>query len=232
MVTSGGGPREVVKAVPSIVTFRRYLHRLFAARRAEPREDLVTALVQAREGGDKLSEDELIAMVVLLLGAGYDTTVNLIASGGLALLQHPPERARMMADPAAAAPAIEELLRYTSPVEFTSPRLAREDVTVDGATIRRGEMVLFALGSANHDETQFPEPETLDVARTPNKHVAFGGGPHFCLGGVLARMEAQVALTTLFRRHPALRLAVPAESVRWLKGLVLRGPEALPVTFS
>jgi cytochrome P450 PksS len=230
-VTSGGGASEVFKALPSLWLFRRYLHRLFAQRRAQPQEDLVTALVQAREGGDKLSEDELQAMVVLLLGAGYDTTVNLIGSGALALLQHPAQRARMLDDPAVSTSAIEELLRYTSPVEFSSPRLARADVSIGSEPVARGEMLLAALGSANHDPSQFPDPETLDVGRSPNKHVAFGAGAHFCLGGILARVEGQIALTTLLRRFPGLHLAAPPESLGWRKGLVLRALKVLPVAF-
>jgi cytochrome P450 len=230
-VGSCGGAGDALKAVPSMLLFRRYVHRLFAQRRAHPQEDLITALVEARECGDKLSEDELLSMVALLLGAGYDTTVNLIASGALALLQHPEQRDRMLQNPAVAGTAIEELVRYTSPVDVSSPRLATEDLSIGAATVRRGELVLAALGSANHDESQFPDPEALDVARAPNKHLAFGGGVHFCLGGVLARMEAQIALTTLFRRLPGLRLAVPPESLRWRRDVILRGVEELPLAF-
>jgi cytochrome P450 PksS len=226
-----GGAGDALRAVPAMLAFRRHVYRLFAERRAHPREDLITALVEAREGGDKLSEDELLSMVALLLGAGHDTTVNLIASGALALLQHPGQRDRMLRDPAVAGTAIEELVRYTTPVDLSSPRLAREDLSIGAAAVRRGELVLAALGSANHDESQFPHPEVLDLSRTPNKHVAFGGGAHFCLGGVLARMEAQIALTTLFRRLPGLRLAVPPESLRWRRDVVLRGLEELPVAF-
>jgi cytochrome P450 PksS len=128
-------------------------------------------------------------------------------------------------------PTIEELLRYTSPLDLASARLAEEDVTLGSVTIPRGDLVLAALGSANHDESQFPEPETLDVARTPNRHLALGQGAHFCLGAPLARMEGRIALTTLFQRFANLRLAEPAETLRWRRSFVLRGLEELPVAF-
>jgi cytochrome P450 PksS len=166
---------------------------------------------------------------ILLLFAGYDTTVNLIGSGALALLEHPEQRTRFVEDPSLAEPAIEELLRLTSPVEMTPPRVAREDVTIGPVTVRRGEMVSAVLGSANHDESQFPDPDTLDITRDPNRHLALGAGIHFCLGAPLARIEGQIALTTLFQRFPRMRLAGSADSLRWRKLLPLRGLEALPV---
>lgn len=188
-------------------------------------------MVQAEDAGDRLTEDELMGTSLLLLFAGYDTTVNLIGSGALALLEHPGQRARFVLDPARTESAIEELLRYTSPVEMTPPRLAREDMTIGPVTIRRGELVSAVLGSANRDESQFRDPDTLDIGRDPNRHLALGLGAHFCLGAPLARMEAQIALTTLFHRFPGLRLARPAESLPWRRLLPLRGLEALPVAF-
>ena len=149
-----------------------------------------------------LSEDELFAMVFLLLIAGYETTVNLIATGTLALLQNPQQRDRLQQNPALAESAIEELLRYTSPLEIASVRLTLEEVTIGSVTLPRGELVLAVLGSANHDESQFPDAHTLDITREPNKHLAFGQGVHFCLGAPLARLEGQIALTTLFRGFP------------------------------
>jgi cytochrome P450 PksS len=197
-----------------------------ARRRAEPTDDLVTALVQAEEAGDKLSEDELIAMLAFLILAGFETTMGLISVGTLALIGHPQQQELLLRDPARA---IEELLRYTSPVDFSGFRIAREDVTLRAVTIPRGAVVLLGLASANHDEAQFPEPETLDLAREPNRHVAFGAGSHFCLGAPLARLEAQIALTALFRRFPDLRLAEPAEPPLWRRGLLFRGLERLPL---
>ena len=222
---------DFLRALPTTWLSIRYVRKLIAQRRAHPHDDLVTALVQAEEAGDKLSEDELLAMVVLLLIAGYETTVNLIASGTLALIQHPEQRDRLLQNPALAESAIEELLRYTSPGDIATIRMAREEVTIGSVSIPRGELVLAVLGSANHDESQFPDPETLDITREPNKHLAFGQGVHFCLGAPLARLEGQIALTTLFRRFPNLRLAEAPESLRWRKGLFFRGLEQLPVAF-
>ena len=222
---------DVLFALPYAGLLMRYFRKLFADRRARPRDDLVTALVQAEESGDRLTEDELLGTAVLLLLAGYETTVNLIGSGALALLQNPEQRERFEKDPRVAGSAVNELLRYTSPVEIAPPRLTREDVTIASVTIRRNELVAPVLGSANHDESQFPDPETLDITREPNRHLAFGQGTHFCLGASLAQMEGEIALTTLFRRLPRLRLAKPAESLHWRKTLPLRALEELPVAF-
>ena len=190
---------------------------------------MITALVEAEEAGDKLSEPELVATIALLLVAGYETTVNLIGTGALTLIEHPEQRERLVQDPALTQSAIEELLRYTSPLDMASQRFAREDMTIDSVNISQGDLVVAVIGSANHDETQFPDPETFDIARQPNKHVAFGQGAHFCLGAPLARLEGQIALTTLFRRFPNLHLAQASENLRWRKSLIIRGLEELPV---
>jgi cytochrome P450 len=221
---------DMLWAVPHAWAFMRYVRQLVARRRTDPQDDLITALLQAEASGDTLSEDELLAMVVLLLIAGHETTVNLIASGTLALLEYPDERERLRRDPALIKPAIEELLRFTSPVDIATERYSSEDVTLAGTTIPRGGLVLAAVGSANRDEHQFPNPETLDLDREPNRHLAFGQGMHYCLGAPLARLEGQIAISTLLRRMPDLRLAVAPESLRWRRGLILRGLEALPVT--
>jgi cytochrome P450 len=223
--------RDAFFAIPDVWLFMRYLRRLFGRRRADPRDDLITALVRAEEAGTTLSEDELLAMVVLLLIAGHETTVNLIASGTLALLQHPDQLALLARDPALIRPAVEELLRYTSPVEIATERFAREDVTLAGTTIPRGELVLAVLASANRDERRFATPDALDIARQPNEHLAFGHGPHYCLGAAFARLEGQIAIATVLRRLPDLRLARPPGSLRWRKGLFLRGLEQLPLAF-
>ncbi len=205
----------LLRAVPSAWALMRYIRDIIRRRRADPRDDLTTALVRAEAAGDRLSEDELVAMIFLLLVAGHETTVNLIAGGLLALLEHPAQWDRLRADP----------------VDVATERYTAEAVTVGGVTIPRGEMVYAVLGSANHDERQFPDPEALDVGRDPNRHLAFGLGTHFCLGAALARLEGQVALGTLARRFPRLRLAVAPGAVRWRRGLPLRGLEALPVVF-
>jgi cytochrome P450 len=221
----------LLKAIPSLIAFLRYIRRLVRIRRADPQDDLVSALVDAHEAGDRLSEDELLAMVSLLLIAGHETTVNLIGNGMLALIEHPRQLERLRDDPGLIKPAVEELLRYDGPLETATERYAREDVTIAGVTIPRGEMVFAVLASANRDERQFDHPDTLDLTREPNRHLAFGQGVHFCLGAPLARLEGQIAINTLLRRVPDLRLAVPAQALRRRPGLVLHGLKSLPVAF-
>jgi cytochrome P450 len=222
--------RDMLRALPAALSFVRYLRNLVERRRAGPEDDLITALIRAEEAGDKLSEDELLAMAFLLLVAGHETTVNLIASGTLALLEHPEQTERLRRDPSLTKTAVEELLRYTSPVEMAIERYAREDAEIGGRRIPRGELVLAVLGSANRDERHFENPDVLDLARDPNRHLAFGrGGVHHCLGAPLARMEGQVALSALLRRFPGARLAMAPESLHWRRGLFLRGLEKLPL---
>ena len=226
---TSGAPQDMLRVLPYTWLLVRYFRKLVAQRREQPQDDLVSALVRAEEAGDRLSEDEVIAMIYLLLVAGYETTVGLIAGGALALIQHPEQRRQLQNDPSLASLAIEELLRYTSPADIASPRVAREDVTIGSVTIPRGGIVLAVLGSANRDETQFRDPETLDLTREPNRHLALGMGAHFCLGAPLARLEAGIALATLVRRFPDLRLVDAPESLRWRRGLAIRGLARLPV---
>jgi cytochrome P450 len=226
-VSSG---RDMLRALPAALAFVRYLRNLVERRRADPEDDLITALIRAEETGDKLSEDELLAMAFLLLVAGHETTVNLIASGTLALLEHPEQTARLRRDPSLVKPAVEELLRYTSPVELATERYARKDTEIRHTRIPRGGLVLAVLGSANRDEQHFEDPDVLDLARDPNRHLAFGrGGVHHCLGAPLARMEGQIALSALLLRFPGARLAMAPELLRWRRGLFLRGLEKLPL---
>jgi len=229
LLQSAGSRWAVWKAFPAVWQFLRYIRRLIEVRRAAPRDDLVSALIKAEEAGDRLSGDELVAMVFLLLVAGHETTVNLIGNGTLALLEHPEQMARLRAEPGLIRPAVEELLRFTSPVETSTRRFAREDVTISGVTISRGDVVLAVIASANRDGRQFADPDKLDVAREPNRHLSFGLGPHYCLGAPLARLEGQIAIQTLLRRARGLRLDVPPNRVRWRGGLVVRGLESLPV---
>ena len=188
--------------------------------------------MQAHEAGDRFSEDELLGMIFLLLIAGHETTVNLIGNGVLALLEHPDSMEQLRNDPSLIKSAVEELLRYNGPLETATERFASEDVTVAGVTIPRGEMVFAGLASANRDDRQFERPDELDLTREPNRHLAFGLGVHYCLGAPLARLEGQIAINTLLRRVPDLRLAVPMDRLRWRPGLVLHGMKALPVTFA
>ena len=228
-VSSGA---DLLKAFPSLLFFQTYLRRLIKRRRLEPLDDLISALVQAEEAGDRLNADELMSMVLLLLVAGHETTVNLIANGTLALVERPDQFQRLRAEPEllAQATAIEELLRYTSPVQIATERYALEPITIAESTIPTGALVLCVIGSANHDEVQFEGPDDLDLGRAPNPHLAFGQGIHYCLGAPLARLEAQVAFETLVRRFTDIDLAVPAASLAWRRGVFLRGVERLPVT--
>lgn len=231
IVASAPSGWRMLRAIPSAIAFLRYIRRLVKARRSSPRDDLVTALVQAEEVGERLDEDELVSMVFLLLIAGHETTVNLIGNGSLALLRHPDQARRLRDEPRLIKSAVEELLRFDGPLETATERYAREDVVLDGVTIPRGALVYAVLASANRDESQFPNPGVLDLAREPNRHLAFGLGAHYCLGAPLARLEGQIAIAALLRRLPDLRLAAAPEGLRWRRGLVLRGLVALPVRF-
>ena len=216
-------------SLPRILAFPRYLRGLFEQRRRAPRDDLLTALVQAEEDGDRLSANELMAMALNPIIAGHETTVNLIGSGTLALLQHPDQRDRLIGEPDLIGPAVDEFPRFTAPVEMGSETYTREDVTLHGVTITRGERVFPMLAAANRDEAQFDLPDRLDLARDPNRHMTFGSGIHFCLGAQLARMEGRIAIGKLFERFSGLELAVPAERLTWKKQTGPRGLEALPV---
>jgi pimeloyl-[acyl-carrier protein] synthase len=205
-----------------------YFRELIAQRRASPRSDLLSALIAAEEAGDKLNEEELLATCILILIAGHETTVNLIGNGVLALLRNPEELRRLRATPGLITTAVEELLRYDGPVQRTA-RVASDDVTIGGHTIRKGEMVMPFIGAADRDPAQFPEPDRLDLARADNRHIAFGWGIHFCLGAPLARVEGQIAINTLVQRLP--RLALVSDAVEYRQSLTLRGLKALPVKF-
>ncbi len=209
--------------------FIAYLDELFAARRAAPTDDLVTALVRAEDEGDSLSENELYSMVVLLIVAGHETTVSLITNAVHALLSHPEQLARLRADPSLMSAAVEELLRFDSPVERTITRWAAADVELGGARIARGDLVIAVVGSANRDTGQFTDAGTLDLARADNKHVGFGRGPHYCLGAPLARLETEIALSTLIARLPNLRLAIADEDLYWRPIPIFRSLASLPV---
>ncbi|MGQ9910672.1 MAG: cytochrome P450 family protein [Candidatus Flexifilum sp.] len=225
-------PRRPLALIPKLLNafaLNRLLKRIIAERRARPTDDLTTALVQAEADGDRFSEDELLAMLFLILFAGHETTVNLLGGGLLALLQHPDQLARLKAEPDRLDAAIEELLRFTSPVQHVAYRYAIEDVTVGGTTIPRGSMLVVSIASANRDERVFPDPDRLDIAREPNRHIAFGFGVHYCLGAPLARLEAQIGFRVLLARCPDIELAVPAETLRWHGVPALRSLTRLPV---
>jgi cytochrome P450 len=211
--------------------FIDYLKALFERRRHDPADDLVTQLVQAEEDGDKLDEEELLAMIFIVYVAGFVTTVNLIGNATVALLTHPAELAEFRADPGLAKNVVEETLRYWGPAESILPRTAMEDVEIGGTVIPKGERMMVGLAAMDRDPARFADPEAFDISRPDaNRHVAFGKGVHVCLGAPLARLEGQIALQALFVRYPGLRLAVPAEEVRW-GGDFLRGFRQIPLLF-
>jgi cytochrome P450 len=202
--------RTIVWDLPATV---RFVRELIVRKRADPGDDILTGLIHAEEAGQQLSDDELVSMVLLLILAGYETTVHLITNSVVSLLLHPDQLARLRAEPELAGSAVEEVLRYTGPVQNTKPAYATEDVTLHGVTIPKGAMVMPLLGAANHDPAVFAQPERFDIGRTPNRHLGFGQGIHYCLGAPLARLETRIALTTLLERSPSLRLAVQPEEL-------------------
>jgi pimeloyl-[acyl-carrier protein] synthase len=218
-------PEQLGRAAGAALTFAAYLVPLFVERGREPRADLISALVAAEEAGDRLGADELLFTVVLLLVAGHETTMNLIGNGLLALLRNPDQLALLRTRPELMPSAVEELLRYDSPVRLTI-RTALADTTLAGETVVAGEQVIAMLDAANHDPVAFASPDVLDLTRDAHRHVAFGGGAHYCLGAALARAEAQVALSALVAL-PDLQLAVDEPS--WRPLAALHGLESLPV---
>jgi cytochrome P450 len=216
-------------ALPSMFRLLKYLRRHFEQCRRQPRPGLMTALVQAEQEGDKLSEDELLAMAFLLLFAGFETTVHLLSGGTLALLKTPEQKERLLNDWSLLPPAVEELLRFVSPVQMSEPRYVSRDLEFYGQSLRRGDYIVAWLGAANADPARFPHPDKLDLSRSPNPHVSFGSGIHFCLGAQLARVEAQVGFERLFTCYPRLALAVPDSELKYSGNILLRALVALPV---
>jgi cytochrome P450 len=226
---SGG---ESPACIAKLEEFRAYLDLLIEHKRRDPRDDLISHLVQAEEGGVHLSEEEMVSMLALLIFAGHETTVNLIGNGMLALLTHPAQLEKLRQDPSLMTNALEEMLRYCGPAIGASPRYASEDIEVGGQLIRKGDAVLVSLAAANRDQAWFKQCETFDITRSDEgRHMAFGYGIHYCLGAPLARLEGHIAITTLLKRLPNLRLAVPPETLRWRGNPHLRGLCSLPVTF-
>jgi cytochrome P450 len=224
-------PDEIKKGNTGNAMAAMYFQQLFELRRKQPGDDLTTQLVQAEEDGSKLSNEELTANIILLFGAGHETTVNLIGNGLLALHRNPDQLALLKSNPALITNAIEEFLRYDSSVQM-SGRVALEDIDdLGGKRIPKGESVLCLLGSANRDPAVYPDrPDRLDITRPNVRPLSFGGGIHFCLGAQLARIEAEIAISTLLRRLPDLRLD-NAENPQWRPTFVLRGLKALPASW-
>jgi cytochrome P450 len=223
------GPDERQRAREAGEGLAGYVKGMVERARSAPGDDLLGALVRAEEQGDRLSEEELFANAVLLMIAGHENTTNLIGNGTLALLRHPDQMRRLRDDPSLAPQAVEELLRFDSPNQFIRRR-ATEDLTAGGKAVRKGQVLLLFLAAANRDPAHFPDPDRLDLTRDPNRHLAFGHGPHYCLGSPLARLEAQVAFRTMLRRLPDLRLE--ADGVAYHDNFNERGLKSLPVAFS
>ncbi|WP_059105910.1 cytochrome P450 family protein [Shouchella shacheensis] len=210
--------------------FVQYLGKRFASVRENPGQDLISQLIMAEDEGDQLTERELYGVVSLLIIAGHETTVNLIGNTVLSLLEHPDELSRLQENPELIHTAIEESLRFNGPVEFSTSRWAREDLEFKGHTMKKGDLVIIALNSANHDREQFDDPDVFDIAREKSPHLAFGKGIHFCLGAPLARLEGEIAINTLLRRYPHMKLRGDKEELEWRPGMVVRGLKELPLS--
>lgn len=238
MIRHGAGQRGGVGR--SVKKMRGYLAELIHRKRDAPGDDLISGLIKASDHGEHLTENEAAAMAFILLFAGFETTVNLIGNGTLALLRHPEQRSllqRAIADggPAAEAlldTAVEELLRYDGPVELATWRFATEPLTIGGEFVAAGEPVLVVLAAADRDPAKFDQPDVLDLTRRDNKHLGYGHGIHYCVGAPLARLEGKIALATLLSRLPDLQLAGEIGDLRWRGGLIMRGLRQLPVEFS
>jgi cytochrome P450 len=227
MATPKPAPEVLMSSQDALLALQDYFRSTFRRRRVEPRDDLISALVAAEEAGERLTEEELISTCVTLLIGGHETTTYLISSGVLALIQHPEQLRKLRVNPDGARMAVEEMLRYEGPFQ-RNRRLATEAVELDGHLIQKGQLLVQMLGAANRDPAVFPNPDSFDIERHPNRHVSFGHGPHFCIGAPLARLEAPIAINALLRRLPNLELAT--DELAW-KNTVFRGLERLPVTF-
>lgn len=215
----------------AMMEFAMYMHDLIDKRTAEPKDDLISGLVQAEEEGDKLSREELLSMIFLLLVAGHETTVNLIGNGTLALMQNPDQKDKLIKDPSLIKTAVEEMLRFNGPVETPTMRWAFEDVEISGVTIPQGDLVLPSLLAANRDPLYFENPHHFDITRNPNKHIAFGNGIHYCLGAPLARMEGSIAINALLGRFPNIHLSVNYDEIEWTPSILIHGMTSLPVSY-
>jgi cytochrome P450 len=217
----------MLRALPSIIAFIRYLRRLIDRKRGNPAEDVISVLLAAEADGDPLTADEVLAMAFLLLIAGHETTVNLIGNGVLALIEHPRELERLRADPSTIGTAVEEILRFSGPLMIATERYASEDIAIGGVAIPRGSLVYVGLASANRDPQTFADADRFDIGRQPNRHLAFGDGLHFCLGSALARMEGQVAIEAFVRKFAHIERK--PGTLKWKGGSTLRGMESLPL---
>jgi cytochrome P450 len=222
--TGGASAEHARRAATAIAELESFFGDVIDEHRRSPKPDLISSLIEAQEDGDQLTRDELIGTCVTLLLAGHDTTKNLIANGTLALLRHPEARSRFQRDPAILPTAIEEMLRYESPIQRGWRRVA-VDTEIRGRHLREGDLVYFMFGAANRDPEVFPDPDRFDIGRSENRHLAFGYGIHFCIGAPLARLEGSIALLTLFRQFPKIE---PVDSiVEWQPSVHVRCPSRL-----
>ena len=219
---------QMLARAPAMLRMVRFFDRLLARKRSEPGDDLTSALIAAEDEGDKLSAEELLGTVFLLLFAGHETTVNLIGNGTFALLTHPEQHERLRAEPSLIPTAVEEMLRFSSPAQVIQVRHVVEDCELGGHALKTGDVLVPLVGAANRDPAAFDQPARFDVGRSPNKHLAFGGGPHFCLGAHLSRIEGALAFERIVERLPRLVLDVEPSAIRWRTG-ALHGLTALPV---
>jgi cytochrome P450 len=230
IIASGVLSNEGTQLVPQMLPLANYVSRLVSARRKAPQDDLISQLLHAEQDGDRFSQNEVIGTTILLLIAGHETTVNLIGNGTLALLQDPEQLARLRQDPSLIKSAVEAILRLVNPVQMVN-RYAAVDLEIGGVAIPKGSHVMLAVAAADHDPAFAGTPEALDVAHGDAKHLAFGQGIHYCLGAPLARLEGEIAFTSLLARLPNLRLADPRLAPEWRPALELRGMKALRVVF-
>jgi cytochrome P450 len=221
-------PDHAPRVLRSLGEACEYFRVAVREHRKHPRQDLISALVTAEQDGDRLSEEEAVANSIMLMTGGQETTTNLIGNGLLTLLRHPDQFEQLRADLSLIHSAIEEMLRYESPIQYTS-RLAPDDVQMGGKTIRKGQAVFAMMGAANRDPERFPDPDRLDICRQDNRHLAFAWAAHFCFGAPLARLEGEIAFKTLLRRMP--NLGLEPGPVTWRENLAFRGLTSLPVTF-
>ncbi|MEW1777887.1 cytochrome P450 [Streptomyces sp. NPDC086777] len=221
-------PGRAKEAVGALLGF---FAGLLAGKRAEPADDLLSAMIAVRDEEDRLSEDELMSLAFLILFAGYENTVHLIGNATLALLENPGQLAALRADPELLGPAVEELARYDGPAPLAIRRFPTEDVVIGGVTVPAGETVLLSLAAAHRDPRRFPEPDRLDLGRDATGHLALGHGIHYCLGAPLARLETEIALGALLERFPRLELDFPVDRLVWRPSMRTRGLRALPVRY-
>jgi cytochrome P450 len=219
-------------AMPKLFAMKRYIARHVEIVRQRGGEGLIAEIVRLEKDGGQISPDEIVAMVFLLLFAGHETTTHLISGSVFELLKNPGLRDWLEADWSRADLAVEEFLRFLTPVQFTKPRYVRRDIELGGVKLKKGDRIMVMLAAANMDPSANPHPEALDLQRKPNRHIAFGTGIHFCLGHQLARLEGRCALKSLLQRWPNLSLAVDPSEVRWRKRAGIRAIDRLPVMAS